>query len=157
MISNFSICIPGHLPSVANRRVHPMALAKLKREQRDRVLLAWPSKFRGVLRGLEEWTARVVFTHRAPWDLDDDNLRSAFKAVRDEVTRLLGLETDRDHRLSFEYLEVRATKADASHVIEVFMTHAGELLPVAPPERRRRKKGTRNAAATPNVHPPRRK
>lgn len=46
---------------------------------------------------------KVSMTRIAPRLFDDDNLRGALKAVRDEITKQLGLASDRDTRISFEY------------------------------------------------------
>lgn len=45
----------------------------------------------------------VVIARIAPRSLDDDNLRSGCKSVRDGITDALGLKNDRDSRLSWEY------------------------------------------------------
>lgn len=150
--------IPGFLPSVANRRTHPMALAKIKASQRNAVEAVWPSWGRGVLTGVRVWHVVVTLTHGAPWELDDDNLRTAFKACRDEVTRLLGLKTDREVRLSWIYAaQVRTSRAESFHAIDVEIDTPEPLLPVALPPRaaRAKKKSKRFAAASPNTYPPR--
>ena len=49
---------------------------------------------------------RVVLTRIAPRALDDDNLRGAFKAVRDGVADALGIR-DNDPRVKFEYEQER--------------------------------------------------
>lgn len=50
------------------------------------------------------WT--VTFTRIAPRELDDDNLRSSFKSIRDGVADAFGC-SDRDPRLLFEYAQER--------------------------------------------------
>ena len=48
------------------------------------------------------WHWRVTFERRAHGRLDRDNLVSAFKAHRDAVAEVLGLD-DRDPRIEWEY------------------------------------------------------
>lgn len=50
----------------------------------------------------------VTLTRRSPRALDDDNLRSALKAVRDGVADALGVD-DRDPRVTWEYDQVRGS------------------------------------------------
>jgi hypothetical protein len=45
----------------------------------------------------------VTITRIAPRELDDDNLRTSAKAVRDGIADALGLKSDRDKRLTWNY------------------------------------------------------
>lgn len=66
--------------------------------------------------------------------LDDDNLYSALKGVRDEVTEVLGLSTDRDPLLRFEVSQRQSTKHQG-YSVEVIIhpyrelsTNSGDVL-----------------------------
>lgn len=71
--------IPIRLPSLANSRIHWRAMDKLKRSQREAVFYA--------MYGLELPPLPVVvtITRSGPQTLDDDNLQSACKYVRDQI------------------------------------------------------------------------
>lgn len=100
------------LPSVANLREHWAVKAKRTAAQRELAhlhLLASGAAF------LREWriisgnpAARlaVTFTRINPRELDDDNLRSAFKAVRDTVAKACGID-DRSKRYEWTYQQER--------------------------------------------------
>ena len=47
----------------------------------------------------------VTFTRCSSGELDDDNVRTAMKGIRDEVTAWLGLANDRDPRARWEYAQ----------------------------------------------------
>lgn len=53
----------------------------------------------------------VTLTRLSRGELDDDNLRGALKSVRDGVADALGLKSDRDPRVRWEYGQGRGTKA----------------------------------------------
>lgn len=82
----------------ANRmlRTHPLLRAKSTADHR-------------ALARMASWKARAVplpivvtFTRYAPGRLDDDNLRMAFKAMRDGIADRLGLQ-DNDPRITWAY------------------------------------------------------
>lgn len=50
----------------------------------------------------------VTLTRQSPRALDDDNVRGALKAVRDEVAAFLGVD-DRDPRVRWEYAQEKTT------------------------------------------------
>ena len=76
--------IPMPLPSAANLREHWRVRAKRIKTQRATVAM--------FLRGPAPALPVVVtLTRIAPRALDDDNLQSAFKGVRDEVARWFGV------------------------------------------------------------------
>ncbi|MCX6950626.1 MAG: hypothetical protein NTV51_00320 [Verrucomicrobia bacterium] len=76
------------LPSLANARLHWALKAKVIKAQRTEVMSRWLCL---PLADRRRPVARVVFVRTSPRQLDDDNLASAFKAVRDEVASLLGV------------------------------------------------------------------
>jgi hypothetical protein len=110
--------------SEANARGHWAKKAARAKKQREHVLMqalqeghlhsvpgidgGW--RVRGIA-----FPARVLLVRVAPCPLDDDNLRPALKAVRDEVAALLGLKIqggqnthkriadDRDPRVTWDY------------------------------------------------------
>ena len=59
---------------------------------------------------------RVTLRRFSVNELDDDNLRSAFKAVRDEVAAWLGVD-DRDRNVMWTYTQDKASRG--AHRIEV--------------------------------------
>ena len=86
------------LPSMANERLHwAMKAARVKQQRQQAALYlqvcAGPriaSLARLVAR--QPVTLRCVLTRVAPRKLDGDNLQHAFKAIRDEVAKTLGLD-----------------------------------------------------------------
>jgi hypothetical protein len=53
---------------------------------------------------------RVTLTRRAPRELDDDNLRGALKAVRDQLAASLGID-DRSALVRWEYAQEKGEPA----------------------------------------------
>jgi hypothetical protein len=103
---------PMVLPSVANMREHWATKAKRVKAQRmatATVLAAngasWKLRH---LRPKERLAVRL--TRIAPRELDDDNLVSAMKAVRDSVAAYFGLD-DRSVRIRFEYAQAKGKPA----------------------------------------------
>jgi len=88
------IVIPMALPSVANLREHWATRARRTKAQRAAVVLSMCVASRGLARlvvGVEYGARYVVtLTRVAARPLDDDNLASAFKAVRDQIAASLG-------------------------------------------------------------------
>lgn len=84
--------IPGlRLVSEANQRGHTRAKAKRVASQRSAIT----TTLRVMGGAVVPLPCRVVITRLAPRTLDDDNLASACKAVRDGVAEWLGID-DRD-------------------------------------------------------------
>lgn len=104
------ICeIPLRTQSEANRRDHWAARHRRVKGQRDAVALCLGLYDRPSL------PCVVRLTRLSPRELDDDNLRSSLKAIRDEVARWLclpvgsgGQVDDRDPRVRWEYGQARA-------------------------------------------------
>lgn len=88
---NLAISMP--LPSVANLREHWRTVARRKKAQRLHVALSMRTHVdllnlrRSIAAGLK-LTVTLIRVAKRP--LDDDNLASAFKAVRDQVAKELG-------------------------------------------------------------------
>lgn len=105
------------LPSVANLREHWSDKAKRTKYHRG---LAWARvspallhhavALRSALAG-DGLTVRI--TRVAPRALDDDNLASACKSVRDGITdalRAFGVSDDRDARVRWQYAQARGVQ-----------------------------------------------
>lgn len=86
--------LPMHLPSVANLREHWAKRARRAKQHRMAAL--------AVPRAPLPCTVRL--TRVAPRALDDDNLRSAFKALRDGIADRLGVK-DNDPRVEWQYAQ----------------------------------------------------
>lgn len=90
------------VPSVANMREHWAAKHRRVKAQRETALLClkmhgkFPREFDGLV--------IVKLTRTGGRRLDDDNLRSAFKAVRDGVADWLGID-DGSHRIQWQYFQ----------------------------------------------------
>jgi hypothetical protein len=79
--------LPLKTVSEINRRDHWTARSKRRKAQQLEVHVEWKAKI-GTRR--IKLPCKVSFKRIGPKMLDDDNLRSACKHVRDEVARLLG-------------------------------------------------------------------
>lgn len=82
---------PYRLQSSANLREDWRVAAKRKKEEREAIYFAW------VAAGKPRPPCRPIavrFTRIAPSTLDSDNIATAFKAMRDQIARDLGLKGD---------------------------------------------------------------
>lgn len=79
------------LPSLANARLHWAKKSAVVKSQRQAVWLGWRCLTPDRPAVLQSHAKTVLFIRTGPRFLDDDNLASAFKAVRDEVAKLLGV------------------------------------------------------------------
>jgi hypothetical protein len=106
------------LPSRANEKSGDnywkrAALVKRQRQVTRIALLGEPSAIKWQVI-IEDVRLDASLAHRldvylvrvAPRALDDDNLRHSLKAIRDEFTSWLGLRSDRDPRLRWEYGQI---------------------------------------------------
>ena len=87
-------CIPIKLVSLANVRMHWRTLARLKKKQRQQVANA-------VLGHLPSMPIRVTLTRVGKRRMDNDNLAAAFKAVRDEIANIYGVD---DGSMQYEWV-----------------------------------------------------
>lgn len=107
----FCIELPLRIHSVANRREHWATRAR--RTKRDRAAaLAIPRHW------LPELPCVVTLTRIAPRKLDDDNLQSGFKALRDGVADRLGVD-DADPRVTWRYHQERGQAGEYAARVEV--------------------------------------
>lgn len=99
--------LPVRIESVANKREHWARKAERTRQHRFAAIAVPPHPVPCV----------VTLIRVAPRALDDDNLRSAFKALRDGIADRLGVN-DRDPRVRWEYDQVRGkAKEYAARVV----------------------------------------
>lgn len=92
------VTLPIRTVSEANQRA-PWAVTKRKAEQRKAVgtrLRAWQASGMGGAPLSLEVPVDVQLTRIAPCRLDSDNLGSAFKAVRDEIAKWLGVDDKKE-------------------------------------------------------------
>lgn len=96
-------------------RVHWRTNRRTAKREREAVFMMLRS---GGVRALGPTEAATVYlTRNAPRALDDDNLRGALKAVRDEVAKALGVD-DRDARVAYEYRQAKAKAPSVRIVVE---------------------------------------
>lgn len=104
------VTLPLKTVSEANSRSHYMVKAKRVRSQRDASKWACGATLAEYRVGLAKGhvpRVAVLLERIAPSDgLDDDNLRSSLKAVRDGVADALEVN-DRDPRIRWEYGQAR--------------------------------------------------
>ena len=107
-----TLTIPMPLPSAANLREH--WTAKHRRVKSQRQIVA------AYIGGRPKLELPVVVTLErvAPRALDDDNLRGAFKAVRDQVATWLGVP-DNDPRIRWDYAQRRGGVKECAVVVTV--------------------------------------
>lgn len=117
-----SVTIPIRTVSEANARGHWTARAGRTKRHRTATALTLRSRVVGRLRP----PCVVSLTRIAPRSLDDDNLRGALKAVRDEVAVWLGLPTNRrgqaddsDPRVRWEYAQERGAPRQYAVRVEI--------------------------------------
>jgi hypothetical protein len=126
-VPTIRIRVPIRTVSEANQREHWAVKARRVVAQRQAVAWAWLSARLAVA-----VPCIVTMTRIAPRELDDDNLRGALKAVRDEVALLLGLPAarprkgqrwliadDRDPRVEWHYGRHRGAPGEYAVVIEI--------------------------------------
>lgn len=94
------LTFPAYLVSEANKKDHRQVAATRTRKLRaDLGLFLGPKRLPPL-----PVTVRLTRWSPDPQRLDDDNLARAFKAVRDEVARKLGVN-DADPRVSWRYAQ----------------------------------------------------
>jgi hypothetical protein len=111
--------VPMKLPSVANIREGHWAKARRTKQQRMLVALhAGEAIDRGsfhVPTRAEFTKAVVTLTRVSPRELDSDNNVSAFKAVRDQVAAVIGLD-DRSDQIEWHYYQAKFGKEHAVRI-----------------------------------------
>ena len=82
--------IPIELPSLANTRLHWRAMDSLKKKQKA------ATKFCMYGANIPLPPLLVTITRIGPRKLDDDNLASACKYVRDQIAKVIGVDDGSD-------------------------------------------------------------
>lgn len=114
-----SALLPMALPSCANLREHWAVRAKRVKGQRLAATFALRAMVGDVRAELQAGARLVVtLTRVAPRQLDDDNLASAFKGVRDGVADVLGID-DRDTRVAWRYEQEKGAPKQAAVGIRI--------------------------------------
>jgi hypothetical protein len=104
-----------------NSREHPMRRAR--RVKRERLVVAWALQAARIPHDLAPCTVR--FTRHGTRRMDDDNLIGAFKAVRDEVARWLGVD-DGGEEVTWDYAPQRIGPGPATVTIDfIAQKHTG--------------------------------
>lgn len=102
--------MPKHLfeiPTVSepNNRDHWSAKNRRKRKQQSDFLILW----RWHRIGKPKPPITVTFTRHGHQPLDDDNLRAAFKGIRDQVAKEVGVDDGSD-AIEWRYEQVKTPK-----------------------------------------------
>lgn len=104
------VSIPMKTRPVTNSREHHMAKHRLAKKEVEAVQLyllvaGWPERR---LRAAFADGCLVTFTRVSRGELDDDNLPSAFKAIRDGIAKLLGRDdSPREKRVRWAYAQMK--------------------------------------------------
>ncbi len=107
---SITLRVPVRVVAEMNQRCHWSKRYSRFQTQEAETRVAWlksPLRYCGKPWGMG-WPLLVTFRHLGP-KVDDDNLRGAFKAVRDAVASLLGVD-DADHRVLWHYEQRLETK-----------------------------------------------
>lgn len=108
--------LPLKTVSEINRRDHWATKSRRHKAQQYEVNIEWKKKL-GTRR--IQLPCRVTFTRIGPKALDDDNLRSACKSVRDEVARLLNSHDGFGSPVQWAYKQQPIGKHEYRLLIEV--------------------------------------
>lgn len=103
-----SFWLPINVVSEANGRDHWAAKARRAKGQRTTTRIATRNAA-AIAVDAVDWPILVILTRlkrKGQRDYDDDNLRSAFKAMRDGVADAFGMR-DNDERISWEYSQLK--------------------------------------------------
>lgn len=108
------IDMPLRTVSEMNTRGHWSERAYRAKQQRGVAGLACRTAARAA--GLP---AIVTMTRIAPRALDDDNLRSAIKALRDGIADAFDLKNDSDPRITWRYAQARGKPCEYAVRVEI--------------------------------------
>lgn len=109
-----TIELPLKVVSEGNAREHWRARHGRRAKQRQDINLTCSRELANV-----SPPCSVKFTRIAPRCFDTDNLASSFKAVRDEISALLGVDDGRTDLIRFEYDQRKGKPKEYGIVIEV--------------------------------------
>ena len=102
--------LPLKIESVANKREHWSEKSKRTKHHRQQACFMTPAR--------ATVPCIVTMTRIGPRELDDDNLASAFKAVRDGIADKLGVN-DNDKRIQWRYAQRKGKPKEYSAEIEI--------------------------------------
>lgn len=120
-MSTLTLTLPIETQTESNAKGHWRPKAKRAAHQRSlTVLLTMPlvAKVRRQLLKDSVSSVTVTLTRISPLELDDDNLSSAFKHVRDGVADALGID-DRDRRVQWLYAQTKGAVRERAVHLEV--------------------------------------
>lgn len=119
MTAPLRIVIPIRIESEMNRREHWAARKKRFDAQRHATWWAWRQETDRPARDASPTPpVEVTLTRIGPRTLDGDNLQGGFKAVRDEVARILGID-DGDPRITWRYGQEKGKPKEYAARIEI--------------------------------------
>lgn len=107
-----------YLVSVANIREHWSKRMRRTRSHRSRAAWECRAAIAGEPSLLSAPKLEVEICRIAPRPLDDDNLASACKAVRDGIADALGID-DRDPRVSWRYAQAKGNAREYACAITI--------------------------------------
>lgn len=113
--------VPMDLPSIANKRMHWAARARLLKMQRKTTRAAWIHAGRPIV----SMPARVTIVRVSPRLLDRDNLVSACKATQDEVAAIFGVDDREEELLRFEWEQEKSKQKEVRVVMTTREDAAG--------------------------------
>lgn len=116
--SKLQVFIPLKVVSESNIHEHWTKRAKRAKRQRRNVCMI----MRPYVLCREQITSgflTITLTRIAPRNLDSDNIRGAFKAVRDGVADVLGMKNDESSFLNWEYAQEKGGVKEYGIRIEI--------------------------------------
>jgi hypothetical protein len=111
--------MPVRVDSHTNSWCGWKATWKKQKTQKNETFVAWNQATRGVCSCVLSLPCVVRLTRVGQKRLDDDNLRESFKAVRDAIARIIGID-DGDERIKWEYEQVAVGKRVYQVRVEVY-------------------------------------
>lgn len=99
--------------SEANQREHWAAKLTRKRTQQSTFHVLWR-----VHKPKVKLPATITFTRYSTHTLDSDNLAGAFKHVRDQLAKEIGID-DGSKEIKFEYAQERTKKREHYFTVEI--------------------------------------
>lgn len=120
-MSALTLTLPLETQTESNAKGHWRPKAARAAHQRSVTVLATMPLVAKVRRQLEKGAisaVTVTLTRISPLELDDDNLSSAFKHVRDGVADALGID-DRDRRVRWLYAQRKGAVRERAVHLEV--------------------------------------
>lgn len=120
-MNSLTLTIPLETQTESNAKGHWRPKAKRAAHQRSLTVLLTMPLVAKVRRQLEKGSVSAVtvtLTRISPLELDDDNLSSAFKHVRDGVADALGVD-DRDRRVRWLYAQTKGAVRERAVHLEV--------------------------------------